>query len=69
MAECITVNLDYGHIKFDIIAIKLHHRRSLMVLSKSKIVLLSQLGTTERKPGLLTWTVGGKGVSVLGPPN
>lgn len=37
MVSCITVNLDYGHVKLDIIAIKFHHHQSLIVPCKPKM--------------------------------
>lgn len=44
------VNLDYGHIKSDITAIKLHHHQSLMVFRKAKIVSVTTSSFRIRHP-------------------
>lgn len=54
MVSCITVNLDYDHVKLDIIAIKFHHHQSLIVPCKPKMfsVALSSIPDSAQQRGI-----------------
>lgn len=50
IVSCITVNLDYGHVKLDIIAIKFHHHQSLIVPGKPEMFCVTMSSFPNSAP-------------------